>query len=389
RLPAASFRCVDHPAGGCCQAGAAGARHRQPARRVRPVRALRTRCGRRATADVVQARGRARGLPARTGQPQRRGGRPVRTVQPRRVLRRPAAAAHGRSAMNAIERARQTFFGECRDLLVQMEEGIALLSINPGDRNALDAVFRAAHTIKGSGGLFELDELVGFTHRLEGALDHVREGRLALSAGSLSLLLQCRDHLEGLVDSAISGAGPDAGSEGRGNALLERLSVLPNMAGTTLAEAIVAPPTGAEDGREDGADTWHISVRFGEDLFRKGLTPVPVLRYLGSLGVLVHVTTLVETMPAAERMDPESCYLGLEIRMRSQAGKAEIEDAFEFVRDDCELRMLPPGSRIDDYLRLISELPEDPGRLGGILLACGAITERELSTMLADRKSGE
>src|SRR5690606_31655324 len=103
----------------------------------------------------------------------------------------------------------------------------------------------------------------------------------------------------------------------------------------------------------------------------------------GSLGVLVHVTTLVETMPAAERMDPESCYLGLEIRMRSQAGKAEIEDAFEFVRDDCELRMLPPGSRIDDYLRLISELPEDPGRLGGILLACGAITERELSTMLA------
>jgi two-component system chemotaxis sensor kinase CheA len=286
--------------------------------------------------------------------------------------------------VNLVERARQTFFGECRDLLLEMEEAIALLAINPGDRPALDAVFRAAHTIKGSGGLFELDHLVGFTHQLEGVLDHAREGRLDLDAGATSLLLQCRDHLETLVDRAVAGVEPDGASIDQGHVLLARLSDLLDDACAAAMEALpLSPSPGVETQRwEEDAETWHISVRFGADLFRKGLSPVPVLRWLGTLGRLTHVTTLAEAMPPAASMDPEACYLGLEIRLHSQAGKEEIEQAFEFVREDCELRMLPPGSRIEDYLRLIDERPEDPRRLGEILVACGAITARELAAML-------
>lgn len=286
--------------------------------------------------------------------------------------------------MNAIERARQAFFGECRDLLVQMEEGLALLGINPGDRNALDAVFRAAHTIKGSGGLFDLDHLVDFTHQLEGVLGHARDGQLGFDADTVSLLLECRDHLDALVDFAVADAEPDVGSATTSRQLLSRLSDLLDDHCVKALDNLLAPARPPTTTRwEDEADTWHISVRFGADMFHKGLSPVPVLRYLGSLGELVHVTTLTEAMPSAAEMDPEQCYLGLEIRLHSQASKAEIEGAFEFMRDECELRMLPPGSRIEDYLRLIDELPEDPKQLGEILVACGAVTERELSAMLA------
>lgn len=53
------------------------------------------------------------------------------------------------------------------------------------------------------------------------------------------------------------------------------------------------------------------------------------------------------------------------------------------VRDDLSLRMLAPRSRVADYLALIQELPEQPGRLGEMLVACGSVTERELGAALA------
>ena len=77
-------------------------------------------------------------------------------------------------------------------------------------------------------------------------------------------------------------------------------------------------------------------------------------------------------------MDPESCYLGFEIRLQTKASKSDIERVFDFVRDDCDLRILPPHSNVADYLRLITELPEDTMRLGEMLVRCGALTQAEI-----------
>lgn len=57
-------------------------------------------------------------------------------------------------------------------------------------------------------------------------------------------------------------------------------------------------------------DNWHISLRFGPDVLRKGMDPASFLRYLLELGQIVHLTTLPDGMPEAADMDPESCYLG-------------------------------------------------------------------------------
>jgi two-component system chemotaxis sensor kinase CheA len=88
-------------------------------------------------------------------------------------------------------------------------------------------------------------------------------------------------------------------------------------------------------------------------------------------------------MPIAEAMDPESCYLGFEISFSSNADKAAIERVFDFVRDECSLRILPPHSRLSDYLELIGSLPEDAMRLGEILVRIGALTQAELDEGLA------
>ncbi|HTH59399.1 MAG TPA: chemotaxis protein CheA, partial [Paraburkholderia sp.] len=119
-------------------------------------------------------------------------------------------------------------------------------------------------------------------------------------------------------------------------------------------------------------------------VLRNGLDPLSFLRYLGTLGEFLAVVTLSDTMPAAADMDPELCYLGFEIAFRSDANRATIEAAFEFVVDDCAVRILAPDSLPRDCARLIGELGADPFRVGDLLVRCGTLTAEQLDGVLRD-----
>lgn len=125
-------------------------------------------------------------------------------------------------------------------------------------------------------------------------------------------------------------------------------------------------------------DFWHISLRFGAGVLRNGMDPISFLRYLSTLGQIVHIETIPDAMPSAEEMDPEACYLGFEIKFKSDADKAAIEAVFDFVRDECTLHILPPNSKLADYIALLQALPENTMRLGEILVKIGALTQAEL-----------
>jgi two-component system chemotaxis sensor kinase CheA len=284
------------------------------------------------------------------------------------------------------------FIEESREQLAAMEAG--LLEIEQGQRDAetLNAIFRAAHTIKGGAGIVELDMIEHFTHDLESTLDRLRNGEIQVSGELVSVLLHCCDHLAALLDLAAGGSieAPDplrmAGAE-----LTERLC---HCSGQRQSSGAVAAPSAATPAEHTAQvesaggttsidDCWHISVRFGRNVMRQGMDPAAVLRFLLSLGEIVHITTLADAMPDADEMDPESCYLGCEIRLRSHADKAQIERVFDFIRDDCELRILPPDSKVTDYIQLINGLPEEAMRLGEILIRSGALTRDELDEGLS------
>ncbi|MEY4863284.1 MAG: hypothetical protein RLZ51_1379, partial [Pseudomonadota bacterium] len=91
------------------------------------------------------------------------------------------------------------FISESVELLDQVEHLLLELESSPNDRELLDALFRCAHTIKGSAGLFGLDEIVHFTHHVETFLDALREGKVSLDAASSRLLLSSADQIRRLV----------------------------------------------------------------------------------------------------------------------------------------------------------------------------------------------
>lgn len=288
-----------------------------------------------------------------------------------------------------LDDALQTFIIESRDLLQQMEDALLQIEQSPEDVDLINAIFRAAHTIKGSAGLFGLDHVVSFTHVAESVLDRVRDGELRIDASLAALFLESCDFIGLLVDHIADGNAPGEHVRHHGEALLARLKTYLQSpaadSGAPKTSAVIAHETHLESdgGGQVETDNWHLSLRFGKDVLRNGMDPLAFVRYLATLGEIVRIVTLPDAVPRAGSMDPESCYLGFEISFRSNIDKATIEGVFEFVREDSLIRILPPRSKITEYLDLIRDLPEEEMKLGEILMRCGTLTQAELNAALS------
>lgn len=286
--------------------------------------------------------------------------------------------------------ALNTFTIESFELLQDMEESLLNLedSEDPGER--VNAIFRAAHTIKGSSGLFGLDHVVRFTHVVESVLDALRSGTLQVSSDLIAVLLPCCDHIVLLIRGVADGnLDEDPELTVAGNQLLAELQPFLNAG----KDKEVAQFTGEQERFESmgggvlDSGNWHLSLRFGADSLRNGMDPLSFIRYLSTLGEIINLTTISEGIPSVEQMDPEVSYLGFEIDIKSSAGKEAIENVFEFVREDSLIHILPLASAIQDYIELIRSLPEDDSYLGALLVKSGVITKRELEECLNKQRT--
>jgi two-component system chemotaxis sensor kinase CheA len=290
--------------------------------------------------------------------------------------------------------ALDTFFAECQELLSSMESVLLRCEQGDTDPEAINELFRAAHTIKGSAGLFGLDSIVAFTHVVESVLDRARADRTPIGRVLAAALLECRDHIQMLVDRTASGApAEDAAVQESGARVHERLLAASGFSFTATVNATAAAPAATaartaeividgDDSLRIEANSWHISVRFATTILKNGMDPLSFCRYLTTFGTITGLQIVDDALPALENYDPEDCYLGFEIGFETDADKSRIESAFEFVRDDCRLRILPPRAKVSDFVSLIRDLPEAEGRLGELLVKCGTLTARELASCL-------
>src|SRR6186713_3395331 len=109
-----------------------------------------------------------------------------------------------------LEASRGIFYAEARQLLGEVESYVLQLEQNPKNVETLNAAFRAAHTIKGSAGVFGLMVITHFVHHLETVLDRVRNDEIAFDECMSTLVLECRDHISELVDSLEAGANAES-----------------------------------------------------------------------------------------------------------------------------------------------------------------------------------
>jgi two-component system chemotaxis sensor kinase CheA len=285
----------------------------------------------------------------------------------------------------SMDAALQVFIDESQELLAEMESGLLACERNASSAEIINSIFRAAHTIKGSSGLFGLDPIVSFMHVVETALDRVRVGEVAMDAGLAVLLLACKDHVGALVGAVTAGSAlDDAVLAARGSELCQELQTragaIKSMSGGARGSATVATSilAAAQRGPDAAAsDHWHISVRFKADVLRAGMDPLGFVRYLTTFGEIRGVHVVEEALPAAADLDPEACYIGFELSFKTDAEEARIRSAFEFVIEDCTLALVAPHSPLDAYLRAVPEYPANPALAIELLVRVGSLSRDE------------
>ena len=281
-----------------------------------------------------------------------------------------------------IAQAMPAFISEAQEQIQMLEHLLLQLEDEPHNRELLDALFRCAHTVKGSAGIFGLDKVVAFTHHVETLLDRLREGQLSLTPELSTLLLQCNDQIQMLISAAQDSAADSAAEQESRAALVVRLQQAsgdtPAANAPPAAPGATDLPAGISTG---GARRWHVSVHFGADTFRNGMDPLAILNYVRGLGAIACIANDSAAVPTLDALDPESCHLAFEFSLDTAASREEIEAAFSFVRDDCALHVMEPGATLADFAALIDAMPNNP-RLGDILVAVGAITHAQLRQAL-------
>lgn len=273
-----------------------------------------------------------------------------------------------------LDAARGVFFTEARQLLGEVESYVLQLEADPTDTETLNAAFRAAHTIKGSAGVFGLSVITHFVHNLETVLDRVRNSEISFDADMSSLVLECRDHISDLVDEIEGGADAEQVPEGlkaTQDDLTARLKKYLDIESTDdEVSNQVAQPVQEE---ASAHSTWSISLRLGRSTLCDGFDPLPILNYLASVGTVEKMVPVIDSLPAFAEMDPEACYLGFQIRFSTDQGKAAVEEAFEFLNEENKLRIVAADCTTEEFDALVDFLPESNERAIELLAQAGFV----------------
>jgi two-component system chemotaxis sensor kinase CheA len=274
-----------------------------------------------------------------------------------------------------MDKYRETYREEACELLSELETALLDLEKSPGDQDLVSRVFRAMHTIKGSGAMFGFDDIAAFTHEIETVFDRVRQGEIPVTKEVVNLTLSASDQVRRMVDGKLVDE----------TAKRDVLDAFRKMLSDIQQPEEKHPELSAIGGPQSTMKcvTYRIRFRPNPDIFAMGTNPVLLLDELGALGTH-QVTAQTNSIPPLNEMDPEVCYLYWDVILTTDAGVNAIKDVFIFVADECELKI----DVIDDE----EILEGDSGykRIGDILVERGDVGEEELKEALnAQKRIGE
>ncbi|WP_416413213.1 chemotaxis protein CheA [Pantoea sp. App145] len=184
----------------------------------------------------------------------------------------------------------QTFFDEADELLADMEQHLLGLDPQEPDSEQLNAIFRAAHSIKGGAGTFGFTVLQETTHILENILDGARRGEMALSTDIINLFLETKDIMQEQLDAYKTAQEPNAESfnyicEALRQLALEAKGVAPAAPAVVAVAEPVAPTVSSAGLRLHLVDL-------------KEKEPDLLLEELGNLGTLSDVVKSANALEA-------------------------------------------------------------------------------------------
>ncbi len=240
--------------------------------------------------------------------------------------------------MGASSEHAASYRQEALDLLSDIDVATLELEKDETNLDLVNRLFRAFHTIKGSGAMFGFDEVARFAHHVETTLDCVRSGRVRVTNELIDLILAARDAIGILL--AKSEAGQDATSGDR-DQIVKDLGRLQGVTPAVHVATQSAPQPSQQrvDRPTPNAPmTYQVHFAPGRDVMKRGTDPLALLKELTRLGKAA-ITAQVDHVPSLDELVPEESYLAWDITLTAAVSIEAVRDVFVFVEDECELEI--------------------------------------------------
>jgi two-component system chemotaxis sensor kinase CheA len=260
---------------------------------------------------------------------------------------------------------RRVFFEECEEHLGELESGLHELQRGQATSETIDTIFRAAHSIKGGAGIFDLKPIIRLAHLFESVLDTGRQDPASLTPARVKALLKATDGLADMIRAANEGREVD---EARAQALEQEVSAM-------VAPAETEDPFDALDfqpmamdftafGEPESARGFDIMFRPTDRVYATANEPLAILRELQRLGALE--VTLDETgTPLLDKLDPRASYLAWSMTLETEADASIVHDVFDFVADSSEIVVTALGGVVEEAAPMAAPDPTatEPAKL--------------------------
>lgn len=229
----------------------------------------------------------------------------------------------------------QVFYEESFEGLDTMEQELLNLE-DDSDRENINTIFRAAHSIKGGSATFNFKEVADFTHVMETLLDEMREGLRPVTKEVVDLLLKSVDCLRGMLDRMRDET--EVGDEHIEliNYFNELLEIKPEGEAQKDDPIEQSVQASLKDNHDDLI--WNIEFKPKSYILETGNEPLRMFRELKGFGHL-EVEAHLENVPDFDELKAESCHLWWSLTLDSEVDEDAIKEVFEWVEDDCELKV--------------------------------------------------
>ena len=275
-----------------------------------------------------------------------------------------------------LTEVRALFFEESFENLDTMESNLLDLEIGSLNKELINSIFRAAHSIKGGAGIFKLEQLVTFAHIAETLLDEMRNGEHLITQILIDLLLRAVDIMRMMLSTLQENASCDTQMvQICQNELLN--TVKKSMADkqvtvTAALQSVELPaestPVNSSPPVSENLPRWQIVFKPHAAMLTTGNDPINLFHELSNLGPL-EIKVDTSQLPNLIDLDPQSCYLSWKLMLQAQVERTTIEEIFEWVEDECELQITglspPPTSpaatpTTDSNSNSATVAPEEP-----------------------------
>ena len=260
-----------------------------------------------------------------------------------------------------MDKFKNKFIEEATDNINDLEDALLLVEKDTENKELVERIFRAMHSLKGGGAMFGFNLLSEFTHHLENLYDLVREGKLKITKDLLDITLASVDHMKILLVNEELDVPEIKAKHIDLTVQIKRFVEKDNEPEVKVSEQV------EEKSVDSNIKSYYVYFEPDNDIFRDGTNPLFLIDELNTLGnckVFAHFNKVPET----DKLDITKCYTYWEILLATDEDVNSITDVFIFIEDQCKLEINEVAdfdiTLDEDIISQVSKLADERNDVG-------------------------